>query len=86
MYSPEAKRAGAALGALALHGDLGRRRLGLPDVDALSSLDEVLVVILEGDGRVVLVEVELKQRRGKCSTRASSQIWKGIKLIQEKMI
>ena len=61
LHSPEAKRAGAALGALALHGDLGRRRLGLPDIGALPSLDEVLVVILEGDGRVVLVEVELKE-------------------------
>ena len=64
LYSPEAKNAGAALGALALHGDLGRRRLGLRDVGALLSLDEVLVVILEDDGRVVLVEVELKRRRG----------------------
>ena len=75
LYSPEAKRAGAALGALPLHGDLGRRRLGLlPDVGALPSLDEVLVVILEGDGRVVLVEVELKQRWVIFSTTKLSQI------------
>ena len=64
LYSPEAEDAGAALCALALHGDLGRRRLRLlRDVGALLSPDEVLVVILEGDGRVVLAEVELKRRR-----------------------
>ena len=74
LYSPEAKDAGAALGALALHGDFGRRRLGLRDIGVLLPLDEALVVILEGDGRMVLVEVELKRIWVILSIQTFSQI------------